>query len=174
VENRFIDYYQILGLEWGASEAEIKAAFKQKAREYHPDKNPEDTETYTALFQQVVAAYEMLSDSTKKADYDYDYRVHILGETPYYEYVYVYDTTPPDTREYKHVFTKNRVQSNPWMRIVFGIIILLALLAPQLKKAVDGYAVNKTSEPIQSPLHYYNNDTYDKGLPTFMHPNEKR
>ena len=43
------DYYEVLGLQKGASEDEIKKAFKKKAREYHPDLHPDDTRFFPML-----------------------------------------------------------------------------------------------------------------------------
>ena len=62
------DYYEVLGLQKGASEAEIKKAYRQMAKKYHPDVNKEaDAE---AKFKEINEAYEVLSDPQKKANYD--------------------------------------------------------------------------------------------------------
>ena len=63
------DYYEVLGLQKGASEEEIKKAFKTMARKYHPDLHPGDKEA-EAKFKEVNEAYEVLSDSQKRAQYD--------------------------------------------------------------------------------------------------------
>ncbi|WP_340063755.1 molecular chaperone DnaJ [Ascidiimonas aurantiaca] len=63
------DYYDILGINKGASAAEIKKAYRKKAIEYHPDKNPGDKEA-EEKFKQAAEAYEVLSDPDKKAKYD--------------------------------------------------------------------------------------------------------
>jgi molecular chaperone DnaJ len=63
------DYYQILGLDRDANAEEIKKAFRQLARETHPDANPGDAEA-EERFRQVAEAYEVLSDAQKKARYD--------------------------------------------------------------------------------------------------------
>src|SRR5690606_8144735 len=63
------DYYEILGITKNASEAEIKKAYRKKAIEYHPDKNPDD-KTAEAKFKEAAEAYEVLSNPDKKARYD--------------------------------------------------------------------------------------------------------
>lgn len=63
------DFYDILGVSKNASAAEIKKAYRKKAIEYHPDKNPGD-EKAEALFKKSAEAYEVLSDPNKKAKYD--------------------------------------------------------------------------------------------------------
>jgi len=63
------DYYEVLGLSKGASEAEIKKAFRTLAKENHPDVNP-DNQAAEARFKEVNEAYEVLSDADKKARYD--------------------------------------------------------------------------------------------------------
>ena len=62
------DYYEILGISKNASETEIKKAYRGLAKKYHPDVNKEpDAES---KFKEVQEAYEVLSDSDKKAKYD--------------------------------------------------------------------------------------------------------
>ncbi|MCI6272849.1 MAG: molecular chaperone DnaJ [Erysipelotrichaceae bacterium] len=62
------DYYEVLGISKGASEQEIKKAYRSLAKKYHPDVNKEaDAE---AKFKEINEAYEVLSDPQKKANYD--------------------------------------------------------------------------------------------------------
>lgn len=63
------DFYKILGLSKGASVNEIKKAYRKKAIEFHPDKNPGDKEA-EANFKKAAEAYEVLSDPQKKSQYD--------------------------------------------------------------------------------------------------------
>ncbi len=63
------DYYEVLGLSKGASEDEIKKAYRQKAKQYHPDLNPGDKEA-EAKFKEASEAHEVLSDPQKRARYD--------------------------------------------------------------------------------------------------------
>src|SRR5258705_11268793 len=64
-----MDFYVILGLEQGATESEIKRAYRRLARRYHPDINPGDR-TAEARFRQILEAYETLIDPDRRHRYD--------------------------------------------------------------------------------------------------------
>ena len=63
------DYYNILGVSKGATNSEIKKAYRKKAIEFHPDKNPGDSSS-EEKFKDAAEAYEVLGDPDKKAKYD--------------------------------------------------------------------------------------------------------
>jgi molecular chaperone DnaJ len=63
------DYYEVLGVGRGADDAEIKKAFRKLARELHPDVNTEDPDA-EEKFKEAAEAYEVLSDSDRRATYD--------------------------------------------------------------------------------------------------------
>src|SRR5687767_8879527 len=63
------DFYTVLGIARGASEKDIKQAYRRLARKYHPDVNP-GNKTAEAQFKEVNEAYEVLSDPDKKKKYD--------------------------------------------------------------------------------------------------------
>lgn len=67
------DYYMILGVKPNADEKTIKKAYRKLAKQYHPDINSsKKSEEY---FKQITEAYAVLSDSTKRREYDYYHRV---------------------------------------------------------------------------------------------------
>ncbi|HYD34948.1 MAG TPA: DnaJ domain-containing protein [Vitreimonas sp.] len=78
------DYYAVLGVSPDADAKGIKNAFREKARETHPDVNPSSSDA-TSRFQQVNEAYEVLSDAQKRRQYDQlrvskiDYQLNLLN-----------------------------------------------------------------------------------------------
>lgn len=67
------DYYQILGINKNADQAEIKKAYRKVAVKYHPDKNPGD-KIAEERFKEISEAYEVLADFEKRKKYDTDGR----------------------------------------------------------------------------------------------------
>jgi len=65
----YIDYYKVLGISKGASQDDIKKAYRKLARKYHPDLNPQDTSAHKK-FQEINEANEVLSDVEKRKKYD--------------------------------------------------------------------------------------------------------
>lgn len=63
------DYYEVLGLNKGATDADIKKAYRKLAKKYHPDANPNNQEA-ESKFKEATEAYEVLSDEKKRQTYD--------------------------------------------------------------------------------------------------------
>src|SRR6201987_209847 len=63
------DYYEVLGVQRGSSEAEMKAAYRKLAMQHHPDRNPGDKDC-EHRFKEINEAYDVLKDGDKRAAYD--------------------------------------------------------------------------------------------------------
>src|ERR671918_497452 len=63
------DYYEVLGVARGASEAEVKRSYRKLAVQFHPDKNPDDPHA-EEKFKELGEAYDVLMDPDKRAAYD--------------------------------------------------------------------------------------------------------
>jgi len=148
VSEDFKNYYEILGVAFEATDAELKAAYRKLARELHPDMHPEEAEVYTARFQQVTEAYETLSDEVKKTSYDYKYRRLVLLEGP--QYIDVVDTTPPDTRQYKHKYTyrNRRTMSFASVAALFVLIFMVARMFMNAASLEAAPTSNKNYHPL--------------------------
>lgn len=83
------DYYDVLGVERGASEADIKSAYRRLAMKYHPDRNPGDGEA-EAKFKEAAEAFEVLGDGQKRQRYD-RYGHEGLAGTGFHEFTNIND-----------------------------------------------------------------------------------
>src|SRR5579862_5095435 len=63
------DLYEVLGVERGASQADLKKAYRRLAQQFHPDKNPDD-KSAEDKFKEAANAYQVLSDDEQRAVYD--------------------------------------------------------------------------------------------------------
>ncbi|KAJ8352775.1 hypothetical protein SKAU_G00242510 [Synaphobranchus kaupii] len=76
-----VDYYHILGVSRNASSEDIKKAYRKLALKWHPDKNPDKVDEAERKFKEISEAYEVLSDGTRRDDYDHGSRrgMHSTG-----------------------------------------------------------------------------------------------
>ncbi|EDO16641.1 hypothetical protein Kpol_529p21 [Vanderwaltozyma polyspora DSM 70294] len=74
-------YYELLGVDITATDIELKKAYRKKALQFHPDKNPDNVEEATEIFATIRSAYEVLSDPQERAWYD-AHKNQILNDDP--------------------------------------------------------------------------------------------
>jgi DnaJ family protein B protein 4 len=77
-----VDYYNVLKLSKGASEDDLKKAYRKLAMKWHPDKNPTNKKAAEAKFKEVAEAYEVLSDPQKRSLYDSYGEEGLKGNVP--------------------------------------------------------------------------------------------
>ena len=65
----FVDYYKILGVDKNIPQKDVRAAYRKRAKQFHPDLHPNDPKA-KAKFQALNEAYEVISDPDKRAKYD--------------------------------------------------------------------------------------------------------
>ena len=76
--DKFTNYYTLLGIDPKSDRQTVKQAYLAKIKEWHPDKNPDNSEKSKAKFQEISEAYGVLSDPVKKHQYDANARYGII------------------------------------------------------------------------------------------------
>ena len=119
-----MNYYDILGVSKTASEEEIKKAFRAKALQYHPDKNPGNAAA-EEMFKKINEAYSVLSDTRKRADYDrggssaqqrQSYTQSYAQQNPFARHQFTEDTETDDpfySTHYTWTFYESPKQEEP-------------------------------------------------------------
>lgn len=125
-----INYYKILNIEFGATETEIKKAFRKLATIYHPDKN-KGSKKSEELFKIILNAYEILSDKDKKAEYDKNYKEYFLKKETYQnnskpKYEQNSRGTPKEKEKNKKTYKSTTIN---YKFIIFLIIIIIWLIS---------------------------------------------
>lgn len=82
-EHKYPKFYEILGVSPDASKDEIKKAYRNKAKLYHPDKNPDKSSVELSKFKEINVAYEILSNNEKKIQYDSDLYMDSFSSFPF-------------------------------------------------------------------------------------------
>ena len=73
------DFYEVLGVDKGCDENQIKKAYRKLSLKYHPDKNPDNPKAAEEAFKKITFAYGILSDKKKRSDYDNYGRDFVMG-----------------------------------------------------------------------------------------------
>ena len=133
-----LDYYKILKVEFGATETEIKKAFRKLAIVYHPDKNTEKLKT-EEIFKIILNAYGVLSNKEKKAKYDVEYLQNIKYKQNHHNYKppnYEFDSQQSSKKkEYKHNIDEPFIN---YKLIIFVIIIIIMYFSGKNEKTTTG------------------------------------
>jgi curved DNA-binding protein CbpA len=125
-----IDYYKILNVDFGATESEIKIAFRKLAVIYHPDKNNGDFKS-EEIFKTILNAYEVLSDKEKKAKYDIEYE---QNQQSFNSIDYGFDSKDtPRQRQQKSVNGKPYI-----IYVVVVLVIIILYLIGNSKQTTTG------------------------------------
>lgn len=145
------NYYQVLGIDESATSAEIKAAFKQKAIQYHPDKNPGQPEM-EELFKEVNRAYQVLSNPYEKARYDLQLKYGSVTQQ-YYEDIPKPSSPPPPPKRPYYRYVKPEVDYREnWIATAyaFGFTFVMAILVMAFIKVKNYYDEQQLAKLLDS------------------------
>ena len=112
------DYYKILNIQEDATEQEIKKAYYNAMKEWHPDRNLHRGEEATARSKEIVEAYTVLSDPEERSRYDYDYHKDMSGEDEMFSFFRNFNQNNQNNRQkqqrkhkYSYEYYNNDVQT---------------------------------------------------------------
>ncbi|KZF18887.1 DnaJ-domain-containing protein, partial [Xylona heveae TC161] len=159
-------YYELLGVERGASGDEIKKAYRKKALELHPDRNYDDVEKATNLFAEVQSAYEVLSDPQERAWYDSHRDVILRGGEEGLERHYEYDipVTTADDLNSLLMRLNGRIEFSDSSKGFFGV---LRNIFDNLAWEEEAASQWEGLDPTDYPSFGYAADTYDESVRNF-------
>ena len=165
-----VDYYQVLGIPRSASAEEIKSAFKSLALKYHPDRNPDDPAA-EENFKEINRAYQVLSDSYKKYQYDLSFEVRRRpppprsGHEPFYYPPFV---RPGQYRQkeyqYGWKYVKAQVVAFSFIFIVAAAVMGVKFLYDEYKVAKDVRLAEAREVLFQEAQEYFDKGEYRKSL----------
>jgi DnaJ-class molecular chaperone len=113
------DPYDILGVDRKASDAEIKKAFKQLARKYHPDLHPDDKKS-ESMFKDVASAHDILKDKEKRRRFDAGEIDAMGAEQPQYQYYKEYAGADPNRSHAAQDGLTNNEELEEFLAKAFG------------------------------------------------------
>lgn len=144
-----INYYKALGVSISSTSDEIKKAFRNLSKQYHPDLNP-DNETAEEHFKKIQEAYFILKNAEKRKDYDfklnqYKYRKQLIKRkfrSSYKTTVYPKNNSVQNNKKQFKLTRANRIG------ITFGIVflIVLAFMINYIEKKFDNIEAVDTTE----------------------------
>lgn len=132
----FENYYRLLHLDFPSSKEEIKLAYKQLAKEWHPDKHPDNESYASEQFSKLNFAYQVLGNNHEKENYDFLYQKYHLNE-PYLN---------PEAENYcptggcsisAPFDISNRETSKRKVLYVSGLVLILAMALGYVVKAIS-------------------------------------
>ncbi len=164
-------FYQILGLPKSATAAEIKSAFKSLALQYHPDLNPDNPEA-EEKFKEINRAYQVLSDSYKKYQYDLSFDVRRHPATPPRSTYEPFNYPPFRNRpkyptggyQYGWKYVKAQVVAFAFIFIVAAMVMGVKLLYDEYKIAKEERLAAAREILFQEAQTYFDNGDYRKSL----------
>lgn len=122
------NYYKVLGVDLLASDETIKQKYRQLAKIYHPDRNPDNKEA-EEKFKEINEAYEILSDPTSRAKHDIELRYVIASPKPQYTtetyYTGYTGTKPPKTQEELKKITSKLIVIFLCIMLIAGIVFFI-------------------------------------------------
>ena len=158
------NYYEILGVDKNATAEEIKKAFREQVKKYHPDINPNVSQDY---IKQVYEAYNVLSDPAKKAKYDK------VGENQDTLYLFnLWKARQEAIRKYKEKKKRERMEYIRWRmekkkalerqgrRVAYGFLIAIVLVV-SVFLGVRGFFSYQESQELASYGKYTTGKVYD-------------
>lgn len=104
------NYYEILNVNKNASPEEIKTSYKKLALQHHPDKNQTNKEEHEEKFKKISEAYEVLSDKTKRSEYDNGGNVVINQQNPFDIFTNIFNQQ--DIFNHHNIFHSNGLNIN--------------------------------------------------------------
>lgn len=154
-------YYELLGLDRSADDAEIRRAYKKKALELHPDRNFNDVENATNKFAEVQTAYEVLSDPQERAWYDSHRDAILRGDADE-------DDSPPEHYNVRLTTTEEIMtligrfnSSIPFNDSPNGFFSILDITFAQLASEEAAACDWDGREPVEYPPFGSSTDDYD-------------
>ena len=163
------NYYHVLGVDYSVSPEELKLAYRNLAKEYHPDINPDDPEK-EEMFKMVSEAYYVLSDSNRKASYDLSL---LLGLNEVYDELEEKEKRRRQQRRqrtYQGNYRPPRREPVTYSRTAYvavtALVVVVALSILIIPFALSHYS---SAYHYDKGLEYYQNEQYYAALNSLQH-----